>query len=469
MNSFHRQAVCATIVGVVVALALWSPRASGAQTINQCAKLITDVQKHLTDGCINLGKDQICYGNRSVKVDFQDTASRNVRFSDVGDTAPIQLIKSIRTSPLNLNQDEWGLVVLRMQATNLPNTTAGQAVTFIVYGDTTLTNQTEPTSDNATATPATASTGGTTCTATTTRATYLRGKPAFNANNEALLQSNTPITLTERTADGQWVFAQRDASTGWVSVSTLKSSCDVKGLPVTDPTVVAGLPGLNAFYFTTNISPTAVCSDIPSAGLLIQSPGGRKVSFQANGVDVTIGSTVVLTALPNGTMTLYVIQGQATLTFNGVTQIVNEGFQSTVQLGGANGLQAVQPPTFPRFITLLNVQQISMQTLCDAAKALGLTIPCSIPRPAPTFTPTATTNPAAAGQCGDRTFLSDGLVCIPNVGVVPCNRDGVCNNGEHSYICPEDCGSPPVSLPLDVPTKAPPLPTATETPFSESE
>jgi len=450
MKGVHRQLVFVTIVGIVVTLALWSPQPSSAQTINQCAKLLTDVQKHLTDGCINLGKDQICYGNRSVKVDFQDTASGNVQFSNVGDTAPVKLIKSIRTSPLNLNQDEWGLVVLRMQGTNLPNTTAGQAVTFIVYGDTTLTNQTEPTSDNTPATPV-ASTAAT-CAATTTRATYLRGKPAFNANNEALLQPNTSITLTERTADGQWVFAQRDASTGWVAVSTLKSSCDVKGLPVTDPTVPAGLPGLNAFYFTTNISPTAVCADIPSAGLLIQSPGGRRVSFQANGVDVTIGSTVILSAKPNGTMILSVIQGQATMTFNGVTQIIYEGYQSTVQLGGPNGLQAIRPPTFPRFITTLDGRLFSILTLCNAAKAAGITIPCVIPRAAP---PTPTANPAAAGQCSERTFLPNGTVCLPNVGVVPCNRDGVCNNGEHSYICPEDCGKPPVPLPLQNPTSCP--------------
>ncbi len=451
MKGLTSQPVLMAILVIVVALAMWSPQISSAQTINKCAQILTDVQQHLTDGCIALDKDLICYGNHSVKVEFQDSSNSNLRFNDIGDTAPVKLIKSVHTSPLNLNQEEWGLVVLKMQATNLPNTTAGQTVTFIVYGDTTLNNLTAPAADQTAPTPTTTSAGGN-CTATVSRATYLRGKPVFNANKEALLQPNTPLTLTERTADGQWAFAQAQANTGWVSASTLKSSCNLNGLPVTDPNVVAGLPGLNAFYFSTAISPQALCSDIPSAGLLIQAPGGRKVNFKANGADITLGSTVILSAQPNGPMTLSVIQGQASITVNGVTQLINEGWQSTVQLGGPNGLQAVKPPTLPRFITNLNIRLFSILTLCNAAKAAGINIPCAIPRaappPAPPSAPTTTANPAAAGNCNVRTFLPNGLVCIPNLGVVPCNRDGICNNGEHSYICPEDCGAPPVPLPL---------------------
>jgi hypothetical protein len=58
------------------------------------------------------------------------------------------------------------------------------------------------------------------------------------------------------------------------------------------------------------------CAELPSGGLLIQSPTGQKITFAVNGMDVSLGSSVVLTA-PPGVLNLYVLDGQVTVAARG--------------------------------------------------------------------------------------------------------------------------------------------------------
>ena len=82
----------------------------------------------------------------------------------MGDVVPITSITSITTSPLSPDTNKWGLAVFKVRA-DVPNSTANQAVTFIVYGNTTLTNKTTVASGGAV--PAAA------CKGTTSRVTSL--------------------------------------------------------------------------------------------------------------------------------------------------------------------------------------------------------------------------------------------------------------------------------------------------------
>src|SRR5215467_11613782 len=76
---------------------------------------------------------------------------------------------------------------------------------------------------------------------------------------------------------------------------------------------------MQVFYFSSGLGqPT--CTQIPADGILVQSPNHTQVSFTANGVTVTIASTIFMRASRNGSMEVELFEGRATVaTPNGLT------------------------------------------------------------------------------------------------------------------------------------------------------
>jgi hypothetical protein len=437
-------------IGLFIVLALSQPVATVAQTGPlACNQVLPLAEKNLSDKCNNLDVNQVCYGNKIIAVEYPDQgAVTPVAFAQTGDIAPLSAFKSITTGPLKLDAGEWGLALVKVQAT-VPGATAGQAVTFVLYGDTTVSGLTP----SATAAPEPSS-----CSATTQRATYLRAQPDLVSDKTQLLQSGTTAHVTERLANNTWVFANAQGKSGWLFVqNNISLTCDINSLKVLDPQTPAVLAGSGAFYFSTGIGAQSGCQDVPSGGLLVQSPSGQKVSFRVNGVDVTIASTVMFTAQANKTMTLSVLEGHADVDAGGQHQSASTGQMLTIPLGGSSpggnnpGLDPSGPPSPPSPIGG-NYQQI-----CTLAVSAGLTNPCIPPTPIPvTVIPTVVLPVQVApsgGTCSQRTFNNDGTVCMPGIGNVPCNRNGICDNGEHYYICPEDCVAP---LPPNTKPQKPP-------------
>lgn len=176
-----------------------------------CHAILTRAFETLQNTCNSVARNRACYGNNNVVAQLNDTSSGP--FSTPGDRVPIQVINSLITSPLDTVRATWGLLLLKLQA-NLPDTLAGQNVTFLVYGDTTVTNQ----------------------------------------------------------------------------------SGDMK-----------------AFYFSSGLgSPT--CKEAPLDGIVVRSPNHMRVTFLANKVQITIASTIVMHATLYKTMSVQLVEGQATIT-----------------------------------------------------------------------------------------------------------------------------------------------------------
>lgn len=299
-----------------------------------CSQLVPLVQKNLASSCQNMDRDEICLGYPTVAVQFQD-GKPGQTFKQVGDIVPVNTVKSISTAPLNLERGEWGLVVLKTQAT-VPNTTAGQAVTFVLYGDTTLKTSAAP--------AANASQPTVNCTATTSRATNLSAKPGANQQSLKALTPGTELKVSGRLADKSWVLVDNNGTVGWLSASTVSLTCDAGVLPQVNPDAPAVLAAMGAFYFSTGVSAQADCKDVPS-GLMIQSPAGSTIKFKVNGVNLTIGSSVVLRAQPKQKMQVAVLKGKAILqTDDGKQEEITAGEESFIPLGGDDGLTADGPP-----------------------------------------------------------------------------------------------------------------------------
>jgi hypothetical protein len=406
---------------------LWAPNATIAQSgTTACSQLLSKVEQHLSAGCQSMQQDEVCYGNRQISVEYADANGQST-FQKEGDIARLNTIKSLKAGPLNPDNGEWGVAVIKAQTTALEGTTSGQVVTFIVYGDTTISGQVAPIGNEG------QPTAPTSCHATPIRATYLRASPGPNDPQVVLLQPGVSATITGRTVDGQWVYAESQGQKGWLYTKVLNVDCDPSVLPVAD-SAVKTLPGVNAFYFTTGIQAQSSCRDIPPAGLFVQSPKGMSVSFKLNGADIVMGSTGVFTFRPgaSNTITIWTMDGEIDVIVGGTWFRVPAGNARDFPLGGSDGMQLIRRPTDLRPISLADPQApIYIRTLCAVAKAAGLTVQgCTIKPP-----PTPVSNTSGPTQ----------VACQPTQPGLPCNCNGVCDpNGESYYTCPQDCPFAPI-------------------------
>lgn len=259
-----------------------------------CNDLVSLATTTVGLACNSLGRNQACYGNRLVSVDFAPDS--NLVFNRSGDVVDLLSIRSLSTSPFDESTGDWGVAVIKAQA-NLPDALPGENVTFLLFGDAALDN---PTSD-------------------------MRG----------------------------------------VRVKT-------------------GISG-------------TTCEAAPS-GVLIQSPGGRQVAMNINGADVTLGSTVFVSAVPDGSMKLSTVEGLAVVSAMGETRIVPEGGEIGIHLGGTDGLEVAGPPSALRGYTQVELPYIPLDLL---DKKVQLPPPMLIPgqsgnmSPVPTVGTSATSAPAS--------------------------------------------------------------------------
>jgi hypothetical protein len=115
---------------------------SGAQTSTAiaghnlaCQNLIEQAIKASGDYCNQIGAEKVCYGNITIQAELQPDA--NQRFSERGDTIDISLLQSLSASPLDPDNNQWGIAIFKVLA-NLPRSLPGQLVTMIVFGNTSL-------------------------------------------------------------------------------------------------------------------------------------------------------------------------------------------------------------------------------------------------------------------------------------------------------------------------------------------
>jgi hypothetical protein len=106
------------------------------QSMN-CDTLIDHALLVSDEGCQRIGRNEVCYGNKTIDADLASTFTGE--FSFAGDIVPVDMLQRMAASPLNLNTEEWGIAVFKLAAT-LPRTVPGQNVTFLIFGNTTLDN-----------------------------------------------------------------------------------------------------------------------------------------------------------------------------------------------------------------------------------------------------------------------------------------------------------------------------------------
>ncbi len=105
-----------------------------------CGQDVQVALQRVSAGCLQVGRNQACYGNTLVNVELRPNLQPgSIAFASVGDVADLTSLRRIVTSPYNSAAGTWGIALLKAQV-NLPAALPGENVTFLLFGDTTLNN-----------------------------------------------------------------------------------------------------------------------------------------------------------------------------------------------------------------------------------------------------------------------------------------------------------------------------------------
>ena len=346
-----------------------------AQDANTCSAAVQGAVIAVQDVCASTARNQACYGN--VKLDATPRAGvTNFTFAQQGDIVNVVDLDTLHLSSLDLQNNVWGVALMQLQA-NLPDTLPGQNVTFLLFGDVEIQNDVPVTAEMASVE------------ITTNGNVNIRSGPSTNVNVIGSLAGGETAVANGRNTDSSWlrITVPDSNKLGWVFANLVIPAGDVGALSVVDASSTAvPLQPMQAFRFSTGISGPS-CEGAPQDGILIQTPeGAGKISLRANDVDIELGSTGYLQAQPGDHMTVSIIEGQGTVTAQGVSVVVPAGAQVEIPID--DNLSATAPPGDPTPYDELLVAPLPIQAL---PRAISI---------APPISPEALNNTAAGGQSG---------------------------------------------------------------------
>ena len=171
------------------------------------------------------------------------------------------------------------MAVLKVQA-NVPNSLPGQAVTFVLLGDTEVRNDVSPADAFTPADPVDVTVIG---------SVNVRSAPSLRANVLGSVTDGTTLPADGRSTDGDWLRVLYNDAPGWVSAALVNAPDEADALP----TITNDLrTPMQAFSVKTGVN-GANCQEAPNV-LVVQGPDTMTVNLTINGADVTIGSTIAL-------------------------------------------------------------------------------------------------------------------------------------------------------------------------------
>ncbi len=292
-----------------------------------CPSIVQEALDATDEQCSSTDRNQACYGNVNLAATPQPGIN-DFNFDAPGDMVAVSAVGSLSLSSQVEETGEWGVALMQLQA-NIPDTSPGQNVTFLLFGDVQITNgvesNTEPVTFDVMA----------------QGDINVYTDPSADSAPVSDLFEGDLMTAVGRNAEGTWVQVSESGVSGWVSADEVEADGDIDTLNIINP-ATAGFTPMQAFYFQSGIG-DAPCDEAPDSGILVQTPEGvEQIQFTVNEVNITLGSTAYLQAQPGGDMTTSVVEGEATVEAGGTSVVVPEGSFVSVPLD-AQGRAAGTP------------------------------------------------------------------------------------------------------------------------------
>ncbi|GAB1420914.1 hypothetical protein MASR2M15_10420 [Anaerolineales bacterium] len=262
---------------------------------DSCNALVEQAFAAIGDDCANMDRNTACYGYYRVDASFQDVEASDY-FTTPADRGELSILQTIKTAPLSTANGEWGVAVMSVQA-NMPNTLPDQLITFVMLGDVELKNEVTSGDEFVPAEPLEVNA------ITNAR---LRSGPGENWNVVAGAVTDETLLADALSEDLQWLRITKDEHVAWIFRDLVTSAADLDALPVYTST---DFTPMQAFHLKTGLGSVS-CEEAPESALLIQGPDNFKVTIQANGANIELGSTILIRLNEGGQMELIVIDGE---------------------------------------------------------------------------------------------------------------------------------------------------------------
>ena len=113
----------------------------GTAQEDECPNIVEKALTATKSVCSEIDRNHACLGHTSVSV-TPFTGHDIPSLEQAGDRTDINGIASFTLSPMNVEEGQWGILLMQVQA-NIPTSLPGQNVTILLFGDVEVENMAE--------------------------------------------------------------------------------------------------------------------------------------------------------------------------------------------------------------------------------------------------------------------------------------------------------------------------------------
>jgi hypothetical protein len=311
-----------------------------------CPALVQQALDTTNEVCTATGRNQACYGHAQLEAQVYPGAA-SFTFDTAGDIIDVTDVQSLHLSPLQVENGNWGVALMRLQA-NLPSSQT-KDLTLLTFGDVSVSNAVKTPTRLDVTVPG-------------SDFVNVRQMPRVDATAVGVLSPGQTVTALERLEDQSWLRVELPdtGDTGWVSASLVSTPGDISSLNIGQSRQPFYRP-MQAFYFQSSMDQSA-CAEVPTNGLLIQTPEGvGEVKLLINEVNIQVGSTVLFQAEAGGEMIVTTLEGHARVEAMGVVHTAVAGTQVRVPMDA--DLKPAGPPSSQEAYNLAPLQALPLGNL----------------------------------------------------------------------------------------------------------
>ncbi len=363
---------------LVLLLLILAPVTVLAQEVAECSDFIKAALEASEQVCSGTSRNQACYGHIHLEAQPQ-SIDVPFNFDEVGDKVDLAHLSTLRLSPMDLQNQTWGVAIMKIKA-DIADQASNHNATLLVFGDVQIQNAVPDQSQLVDVTVRGPSNAN------------VRRLPSNRAFVMMALVPGQIIQARGRSKDHAWLYVVLPTGgTGWVRQSLIQTTSDLDILPVIDPALTSYGP-MQAFFLKNGDQQTT-CSQAPNDGILIQTPEGvAEIRLWINEVKIKLGSTAFIQTDPHQkTMVVNTLEGAAKVEALGVEQVSVAGTSITVPLD--NNLVAAAPPGEPQPYNLSGVDVAPVDSLERHITVAPPLVATFTPTSTVTWTPTNTATP----------------------------------------------------------------------------
>ncbi|MBZ0288133.1 MAG: SH3 domain-containing protein, partial [Anaerolineae bacterium] len=188
---------------------------------DECPALVEQALTNLGQNCDALDRNSACYGYNKLSATFNEEQPDDY-FSKVSDRTSLNVLDTLSTTPLDAAAGTWGVAVMKVQA-NVPNSLPGQAVTFVLLGDTQIRNDVSPADAFTPAEPVDVTAVGN---------VNIRSSASTRANVIGSVTAETVLPADGISENGNWYRVLYNDSPAWINADFVTAPDAANALPV---------------------------------------------------------------------------------------------------------------------------------------------------------------------------------------------------------------------------------------------